>query len=49
MHCVPDGADEDENVVISTIGEKPEFSFEPKEHWDLDNGWIDFERGVKLS
>jgi len=46
---VPDGADEDENVVLETIGEKPEFSFEPKEHWDLDNGWIDFERGVKLA
>jgi len=46
---VPDGADEDENVVLETIGEKPKFSFEPKEHWDLDNGWIDFERGVKLA
>lgn len=46
---VPDGEDEEENVVLSTIGEKPEFSFEPKEHWDLDNGWIDFERGVKLA
>ena len=46
---VPDGADEEENVVLSTIGVKPEFSFEPKEHWDLDNGWIDFERGVKLA
>ena len=47
--CVPDGADENENVILETIGEKPEFSFEPKEHWDLDNGWIDFERGVKLA
>lgn len=46
---VPDGADENENIVIETIGEKPEFSFEPKEHWDLDNDWIDFERGVKLA
>jgi len=46
---VPDGADEDENVVLETIGEKPSFSFEPKEHWDLDNGWLDFERGVKLA
>ncbi|MGA1939698.1 serine--tRNA ligase [Arcobacter sp. YIC-310] len=46
---VPDGADEDENVVLETIGEKPTFSFEPKEHWDLDNGWLDFERGVKLA
>jgi len=46
---VPDGADEEENVILETIGQKPEFSFEPKEHWDLDNGWIDFERGVKLA
>jgi len=46
---VPDGADEEENVVLETIGEKPQFSFEPKEHWDLDNGWLDFERGVKLA
>ncbi|RXJ88471.1 serine--tRNA ligase [Arcobacter sp. CECT 8983] len=46
---VPDGADEEENVVLETIGEKPNFSFEPKEHWDLDNGWLDFERGVKLA
>lgn len=46
---VPNGADEEENVVLETIGEKPSFSFEPKEHWDLDNGWLDFERGVKLA
>lgn len=49
--CVPIGADENENVVISTIGEKPTFSFEPKEHWELgeNNGMIDFARGVKLA
>ena len=48
---VPNGADEDENVVLETIGEKPSFDFEPKEHWDLGekNGTLDFERGVKLS
>lgn len=46
---VPDGADEEENVVLETIGEKPTFDFEPKEHWDLDNSWLDFERGVKLA
>ncbi|WP_419763881.1 MAG: serine--tRNA ligase [Arcobacter sp.] len=48
---VPDGADEDENVVLETIGEKPSFSFEPKEHWDLgeSNGTLDFTRGVKLA
>lgn len=48
---VPNGESEDENVVLETIGEKPSFDFEPKEHWDLGekNGWLDFERGVKLA
>ncbi len=48
---VPDGADENENVVLETIGEKPEFTFEPKEHWELgeNNGTLDFTRGVKLA
>jgi len=48
---VPLGADESENVVLSTIGEKPSFTFEPKEHWELgeNNGMIDFTRGVKLA
>jgi len=49
--CVPLGADENENVVLETIGEKPTFTFEPKEHWDIGeaNGMIDFTRGVKLA
>ncbi|AXH13114.1 serine--tRNA ligase [Halarcobacter bivalviorum] len=46
---VPDGIDETENIVLEVIGEKPQFSFEPKEHWDLSCGWLDFERGVKLA
>jgi seryl-tRNA synthetase len=48
---VPLGADENENVVLSTIGEKPTFTFKPKEHWELGetNGMIDFVRGVKLA
>jgi len=48
---VPIGADENENVVLSTIGHKPTFSFQPKEHWELgeNNGMIDFTRGVKLA
>lgn len=49
--CVPNGADENENVLLKTIGEKPEFSFTPKEHWDLGelDGSLDFPRGVKLA
>ncbi len=48
---VPIGVDESENVILETIGEKPSFSFEPKEHWELgeNNGMIDFARGVKLA
>ncbi len=48
---VPDGKDEDENVVLATIGEVKEFNFTPKEHWQLgeEQGLIDFERGVKLA
>ena len=46
---VPNGADENENVILEVVGQKPTFTFEPKEHWDLNNGWIDFERGVKIA
>ena len=46
---VPVGADENENVILEVVGQKPTFTFEPKEHWDLNNGWIDFERGVKIA
>ena len=48
---VPLGADESENVVVKTIGTPKEFSFTPKEHWDLGESLdiIDFERGVKLA
>lgn len=48
---VPMGADENENVILEVIGEKPTFSFTPKEHWELGeaNGMIDFARGVKLA
>ncbi|MCK6538871.1 MAG: serine--tRNA ligase [Anaerolineales bacterium] len=47
----PIGASEEENVVIKTIGELPEFDFEPKPHWDLGPalGVIDFERGTKIT
>jgi seryl-tRNA synthetase len=48
---VPDGADEDDNVELKRVLTPKEFSFTPKEHWELaeQNGWIDFERGVKLA
>ncbi len=48
---VPDGEDEEDNVEIKKVLTPPKFSFTPKEHWELaeQNGWIDFERGVKLA
>jgi len=47
----PIGASEDENVVLRTVGQLPEFDFEPKPHWDLGPalGVIDFERGTKIT
>jgi len=49
--AVPSGADENENVILEVVGNKPEFTFTPKEHWDLgeQNGWLDFVRGVKIA
>nr|UKS69074.1 serine--tRNA ligase [Lactococcus garvieae] len=48
---VPVGADEDDNVEIRRHGHAPEFSFEPKPHWDLGEslGILDWERGGKVT
>ena len=48
---VPDGEDEDDNVELKKVLEPRKFDFQPKEHWELaeQNGWIDFERGVKIA
>jgi len=48
---VPEGANEEDNVELRKVLEPKEFDFKPKEHWALaeKNGWIDFERGVKLA
>jgi seryl-tRNA synthetase len=47
----PIGASEDENVVLRTVGQLPEFDFEPKPHWDLGPalGILDFDRGTKIT
>ncbi|MDC1481276.1 serine--tRNA ligase [Ascidiaceihabitans sp.] len=48
---VPDGADEDDNVEVSTWGTPPTFDFTPKEHFEIAavGGAMDFETGAKLS
>ncbi|MFT8950827.1 MAG: serine--tRNA ligase [Gluconobacter sp.] len=48
---VPDGKSEDENVVVHYRGEKPAFTFEPKQHFELGEalGLMDFPTAAKLS
>jgi seryl-tRNA synthetase len=48
---VPVGTSEEDNVIIRTVGQPPERSFNPLAHWELGEklGIIDFERGVKIS
>ena len=49
--CTPYGVGEDDNVEIRTVGDIPEFDFEPKPHWELgpELGIINFEQGVKIT
>lgn len=48
---VPVGKDENDNVVVRTVGQKPSWNHEPKEHFDIGEalGYMDFERATKLS
>ncbi len=48
---VPAGDGEQDNVVVRTWGEKPEFGFTPKQHFELGEelGILDFERGAKIT
>ncbi|MBQ7977352.1 MAG: serine--tRNA ligase [Clostridia bacterium] len=47
----PIGKDDSENVVVAYYNDKPEFDFEPVEHYVLGEkmGIFDFERGAKLA
>lgn len=47
----PDGQGEADNPVVRVWGEKPEYGFAPKAHWDVGAalGILDFERAAKLS
>ncbi len=47
----PKGEDERDNIELAKILTPRVFDFTPKEHWELaqENGWIDFEAGVKLA
>jgi len=47
----PLGQDESKNKVEKKVGEKPDFSFTPKEHFEVENvaPLIDMERGAKVA
>jgi seryl-tRNA synthetase len=48
---VPVGQDESHNIEIKKWGEKPNFTFTPKPHWEIgeQQDIIDFERAAKIS
>ena len=48
---VPIGETEAQNVVIKTVGDKPNFNFKPKSHVQIAEakGWLDKERAVKIA
>lgn len=47
---VPEGNSDEDNVEVKQWGEKPNFSFEPKDHIDLMTNlkMVDFDRGTKV-
>jgi seryl-tRNA synthetase len=51
LEDVPIGESEEQNVVVREWGTKPDFDFQPKNHWQIGEakGWIDKERAVKVA
>jgi len=50
MESIPEGGKE-QNVVVKVYGEKPQFSFTPRNHVELGamNGWFDFEAAARMA
>jgi seryl-tRNA synthetase len=48
---VPVGRDEQDNTLVKTHGDPPEFTFEPKPHWDIgeDLGILDLGRAAQIT
>jgi seryl-tRNA synthetase len=48
---VPVGNDSADNPIIKTVGDRPDFQFEPKPHWTLGEqlGILDLDRAAKIS
>ncbi len=51
LDSVPVGDGEQDNVCVKTWGDKPEFGFAARPHWELGEGLgiLDFERAAKIS
>ena len=51
LEDVPQGADESDNVHVRSWGEKPQFDFVPKQHFEIGEalGLMDFEAAAKMS
>ncbi len=48
---VPEGLEPESNEEVRRFGKKPEFSFDPKPHWEIGKklGILDFDRAAKLA
>ncbi len=48
---IPDGTTEDDNTELRRVGTPPEFSFEPREHFEIGEalGLMDFDAASRLS
>ncbi len=48
---VPDGLNEDDNLEIKKWGNRPVFSFTPREHWEIGTRLkgLDFEKGASVT
>jgi seryl-tRNA synthetase len=48
---VPKGRTPEDNEIVKTVGQRPEFSFDPLPHWELAKKYnlIDFELGNKIT
>jgi seryl-tRNA synthetase len=48
---VPVGASEHDNAIVRTFGQKPTFTFTPRQHFEVGEklGLLDFERAAKVS
>lgn len=48
---IPDGTTEDDNTELRRVGAPPEFSFEPREHFEIGEalGLMDFDAASRLS